>query len=306
MFARYDYIAGATLSQVMADIAALLTGTTLKASLSASCVQATTDIISTVAAGWTVYDAAAGTNAQVFRAVCADGVSYKYLWIQLTATTYEVRCYESWNATTHVGTNLTSSALGTSDTRFATASGGTLFIGASVKYVHVLGFVGTTFGLCKSVMERTRLSAWDTVAAGVVPVVYSEGSWAQGPLTTSSWSGGSTSGQALSAPRSKSTAFANVTGSSAGYAAVTIFGNNYHGSLQQIAKSPDVSGIPQYLAVDVYATAAFRGDLGGQLYGLKAISVGGVTSDDVTIGADTYFYIGSTGSNAVAFAFPKF
>lgn len=307
MFARYDYKAGSTLSEVMADIALLLTGTTAKASLSASCVQATTDIVSTVAAGWSVYDAAAGTNAQVFRALCADGVTYKYMWIQLTATTFEVRCYESWNATTHVGTNLAATTVGivgSTDSRFAPASGGTLFLSTSVQYVHMIGFVGTTWGYCKSVMERSRLSAWDTLANGVTPVLYSTGGWTLGPHQ-GSYPGGTLVAD-LTAPRSKSAAFANVTGTSAGYTAVTLLGSNYQGGAQQFAKSPDASGTPQYIGTDIYAANAPRGDLGGMLYGIKAVSTGGITSDDVTLGGQTYFYMTVVAGSGFCFAIPKF
>lgn len=305
MFTRYDYIAGATLAQVIADIALLLTGTSAKASLSASCAQANTNIIATVAAGWSVWDAAAGTNAQVFRALNGDGTTYKYMYVGVTATTYDVRCYESWNATTHVGTNLSASSQPTSDSRFSSASGGTLFVGASTQYAHVLGFVGTTFGLCKSVMERTRLSAWDTIGNGVVPVIYSDGSWTFGPASANLIGMTGVTGN-LTAPRSKSAAFADVTGNNAHYTQGTVFGSNFNGGLQQFARSPDASGVPQYIAVDIFATNASRGDLGGQLYGIKAVSNGGLSSDDVAIGAATYFYVSSSAQQTVAIAIPKF
>jgi hypothetical protein len=306
MFARYDYIASATLSQVIADIALLLTGTTNKASLSASCAQANTNIISSVAAGWSVYDAAAAANAQVFRALNGDGSTYKYMYVGLTTTTYDVRCYESWNAATHVGTNLASSN-SSSSTSFSSASGGTIFLGASTQYAHLMGFVGTTFGAMKSIMERTRASVWDTTGNGIIPVVYSDGAWTFGTQYSGLYAANGTTGLNLTAPRSKSAAFTDVTGVNAAYTANTVFGNNFTGGLQQFAKSPDASGVPQYLSVDVFATAPFRGDLGGQLYGFKAVSSGGLTSDDVTIGLNTYFYIVSTqGSNSASFAIPKF
>lgn len=107
MFAKYEYQVGATLANVMSDIVALLTGETNKANLSADCVQANTYIISTVAAGWTVYDAIAGTNAQCLRALDVGSSTYKYLVVDLNSTGRLLsKTYESWDSGAYTGTNL--------------------------------------------------------------------------------------------------------------------------------------------------------------------------------------------------------
>lgn len=106
MYAVYNYKAGAVAAQVIADLVALLTGTTSPSSLSASCNTASTSIVSTVAAGWSLFDAAAGVNTECVRALNQDGTTYKYLLLAGTSNT--VLTYtqaESWNATTHTGTN---------------------------------------------------------------------------------------------------------------------------------------------------------------------------------------------------------
>lgn len=302
MYARYDYNAAATLAQVVSDISLLLTGTTNKASLSASCNQTNTVIISTVAAGWSVFDAAAATNAQVLRALNGDGTTYKYMFFQLTATTLDVRCYESWNATTHTGTNL-AAGYGTSSA-FSTASGGTVFLFASVQYVHFLGWTGGTFGQTFSVMERTRASAWDTPANGVIPVIFAYG-WLYGPSYNNNANMAGTNGS-VTAPRSKTSAFADVT-SNVNYTPGTIYGCNSFGGLQNIQKSPDAAGVAQYISVDIFVTNANRGDFGGQLYGVKCISAGGTTTDDVTLSGNTWFYVSAASTATSApIAFPKF
>lgn len=53
MYTKYSYNAGATKENIFSDLKALFTGETNKANLSASCNQATTDIVSNTAAGWT-------------------------------------------------------------------------------------------------------------------------------------------------------------------------------------------------------------------------------------------------------------
>ena len=46
------------------------------------------------------------TTAKVYRAVNAGGSTYKYMRLEATSAYLDVKHYESWNATTHVGTNL--------------------------------------------------------------------------------------------------------------------------------------------------------------------------------------------------------
>jgi hypothetical protein len=59
--------------------------------------------------GWTLYDAAAPqgqTVGRVYRAL-QDGsaVTYKYVGIAVSAATIQLKIWESWNSSTHVGTN---------------------------------------------------------------------------------------------------------------------------------------------------------------------------------------------------------
>lgn len=63
MYAKYNYAAGSTLQDVLGDVVSMLTGTVTKASLSAACVQANTEIYAPggdnagyAAPGWTLHD----------------------------------------------------------------------------------------------------------------------------------------------------------------------------------------------------------------------------------------------------------
>lgn len=146
MFARYEYNAGATGVNIANDIIAIFTGETNKANLSAACNQSPTYINSTNAAGWTVYDATAGTNAQVIRAINIDASTYKYLYIDVNQTfsnSIYVSGYESWNSGSHVGTNqiyARSDVVKEACLTVDLTNGGVIFIGSTTKYIFISGF----------------------------------------------------------------------------------------------------------------------------------------------------------------------
>lgn len=105
MYAKYVSLATATQAQMLDDICKLMTGTPI-ANLSASCDKTNTKILAnSLPNNWTVYDAAASASAQVLRSLNTDGVSYKYAHLSFSGTTLSITTYESWNPTTHVGTN---------------------------------------------------------------------------------------------------------------------------------------------------------------------------------------------------------
>lgn len=136
MYAVYCYKAGTTPAQIISDICALLSGTTAVASLSAACVQASSSIVATVPAGWSVYDAAAGANSEVVRALAADGVQYKYLQLTGANTTITHACAEAWNNVSHSGTN--SGAPVTPTMTVDLVNGGFLYIYADQKNVVIM------------------------------------------------------------------------------------------------------------------------------------------------------------------------
>lgn len=91
-------------SQFVNDIKLLATGTADVNNLSASCNKASTTITNTIAAGWTLCDDAAGTNAKVISCSDADAVTTKYLRLDGNSSTlHRFRAYEAWNATSHTG-----------------------------------------------------------------------------------------------------------------------------------------------------------------------------------------------------------
>ena len=57
-------------------------------------------------AGWSVHDSAAGTDKIVYKAPVANSGTFKYLMLDWSNASYMApRVFETWNASTHVGTN---------------------------------------------------------------------------------------------------------------------------------------------------------------------------------------------------------
>jgi len=180
MFARYNYSAGATVANIMADVCAILTGTTDKATLSASCDQTNTYIYNTYTdASWIMHDSAAGTNQVVLKGARHDDpTNYEYAMLDFNsvASKFGIRIYETWNETTHAGTNLCYTAAGAALTtyyqRINTTSGGSIIIYAyEGRCMLFQGNTSTGIGddtnkAWIGCAQRTRISPWDTVAAG--------------------------------------------------------------------------------------------------------------------------------------------
>ena len=185
MFAKYVYNSGvqATVqADILADVLAIVTGQTNVSSLSASCDKTATTILSTVPAGWLLHDAAAGTNAKAIKSPLADdAASFKQVVIDTNANgSILTKVYESWNATTHAGTNLAfQSDTAAQSQQFSTTTGGIIYIFATPRYLLLASKMGNTWGSASYVgpsgcFERTRFCPSDTVAAGWPPVVFAD------------------------------------------------------------------------------------------------------------------------------------
>lgn len=183
MYASYFYNAGGTVADILSDVVAMLTGETTVANLSASCDKTSTTITATASvAGWSVYDASAGTNAQVLRAAVHDNANqFKYLLVDTNNAGYIlITPYETWDNTLHNGTyNAYQSTTISYQQQINTTRGGGLEISVNAQHLCIYGKTPTTewgspsggmFPTC--VFERTRLSIWDTVNNGYLPVVF--------------------------------------------------------------------------------------------------------------------------------------
>jgi hypothetical protein len=107
MFAKYVSNTNTTQAQVMSDLALLISGSPLSA-LSASCDKANSQLISTIAPGWSIVDTLAANAGIVLAASDANGLTTKNVKLYPSnASNFDIVGYESWNATTHVGVSPT-------------------------------------------------------------------------------------------------------------------------------------------------------------------------------------------------------
>ena len=307
MYATYQYAAGSTAANILADVVAILTGTTNKATLSANCVQAGTEILTTYSvAGWEMFDNAAGANFKVLRAPwhTDNGVGYNYVGIDTNFAGYiHVRVFESWNAATHVGTNecQNDSTAGNSQ-RYNTAAGGSLYISANAGHSCFMfsfqsGIWGNSTASSPSGMfERTRRSAWDTNAnAYPVAIWGSSNSSSAGVLTLGAsprYVGASgvdvTAGSALIYSSTPMTSMWNAT---SGYGAST-------------SMIPNADKVPQHLFVPIAAVHFAAGFFGGncskytEIY--QTTNGYGSSLDEVIKGGQSFVVWATAGSYRLA------
>ena len=167
-----------TQPNVASLIANVLAGETNPANLGSFVDAAQSTIISNTPAGWTIHDAAAGTNTIVIKAPLADDATkFKYAKIAVpTPTGVAITGAEDWNATTHTPTNLTANASSSSEYQIIDLTNGfTMYIAANARGFVLMTTTATTSGNYGNgvyiVAERSRTHPWDTVAAGFCPLV---------------------------------------------------------------------------------------------------------------------------------------
>lgn len=148
MFGHYYYNATATQANMVADLVAILTGETNPANLSSDCDTVNTTITATVAAGWTLHDSAAGSNGQVVKAAHTDsGTQFKYLLLApYSSTGIALTGYETWNATSHTGTNANPTSASSVYIYISTSVAGFITIASSARFAAFQGNYDTTQG----------------------------------------------------------------------------------------------------------------------------------------------------------------
>ncbi len=132
--------------------------------------------------GWSLWDADAGANAQAYRALNKDGLSYKYVVLDWNTSGYLfIKTYESWNADTHVGTNPCYYSDNTAYAqRITLANGGSLCVFAQAGYLIIQsnnsGTIGSSTGnaWCGCI-EVSRDNPEDTPDAGYPPFIWVNG-----------------------------------------------------------------------------------------------------------------------------------
>jgi len=323
MFARYNYIAGSTVANIMADIVAILTGTTDKNTLSASCDKTNTYIYNTYTnAEWILHDASAGTNQVVLKgARFDDPTNYEYALLDFdtVASKFGVKLYETWNETTHTGTNVAYVSTNLSSNtgfyqRINTSAGGSTIIYANKgRCILFQGNTATGYGddtnkAWLGCMQRSRLSPWDTVAAGypISAVVFGASmfgalSYSGGPLAVcriKNPDGGSIVGSNDCVLKSAWIGCGGLT------TATPIKGSYYYDSQSPVFKVPDGLGGFYAPLTNIYANNPYKGHLGGSFSDVCDVWLGVAypfNLDEVVTGGKTYVFIQNTSAARATF-----
>lgn len=172
MFAAYSYNAGISSANFLSDVVAILTGETNVNNLSSGCNKSLSTINTTYSsAGWTIHDANAASNRVVIKAVCADGVTTKYVSLDTQTTGKLSHCgNETWDATTHTGTNFLGASsfqsLSSVSAGFDLTSG-TMYIYADQKNIIITyKTTGALMQISAPAVELTRDSAIAAIDKG--------------------------------------------------------------------------------------------------------------------------------------------
>lgn len=301
MYAVYKYNAGATTSNILSDLVALLTGTTDVQTLSASCDKALSTVTASVrVAGWTLHDAAAAAGRQVVRSPLYDNASkFKFLSIDVNTAGYlRFGSNEFWNETSHTGTN-SIYVVGTVPwesshvqylQRINTATGGYVYISASERCVAFHTLQSGSYGNSQcngftALSEFTRWSPWDTSTNAYPNWIFCNAGSGQGFGGTYGAGGNS-----AWVHRYKNTVGSDTVTGSAGVALAGPMPGGGNG-LATLAKILDATGSYIVPLVPVIAATATTGYFGGNISeqsDIWYIPSSGTMLDEITVNGNTY------------------
>lgn len=241
------------------------------------------------AQGWELYDAAAigGTNAHCYRAAVADGtVAYKYLVLDVNSAGYMLsRVYESWNATTHIGNNLShQSDFATYGQQTSFSTGGLMYVFATPRYalffskLSNLTFGSVSFGSFSGCIEISRDNVEEI--PGQTPIF----GWVNGGLIIGGLANTSSYTHCMALPRSR--AGLNLAAGSTFQSIGTIFGrslcDNSNGATYPLWRQIPVASNPissnnnfvftPYSIDQAGGTVNSLMHVRGRLYGIKILA----------------------------------
>lgn len=240
-----------------------------------------------VAGGWAQYDV---TNQyrRVYRALNNDGSTYKYIgfFIDPGALKITTTCYESWNATTHVGTNevWTFNRAGWHGIHL---SGCDVILMVTPYWCVLQTFIRNNPSVWSGVFEVAREAPEDTAAAGYPCFVWMH----SGAVMT-----GTTTAQYASFPRNRA--------GNTGVAAVT---NGWQTPYIRLGTMTNIDG-QTLVPLTTYAWDTTKkivhsmrptygtSEIHGRVYGLKASYNIGAPYNRVSLPVDTSFNYSSTGT----------
>jgi len=274
--------------------------------------------------GWVLFDAAAGTNTRMYRALNADQTTHKYMSVNVNNASYLItEVYESWNADAHTGTNRAYTSDVTSEAQRLTLTySGYIYIFATARWCIFQtrlndGFIGSATGQSWSgCIEIARDNPDET--PGDFPIyAWSNGYRFLGFGATSSYP------ECFSLPRT----IGNETGATGQYPSTvsTLAGATWNSTARLFDMLPEQSN-PLSDTDDIFVLTPFAVNsnrhsaqdfnIRGRFFGIKILSRNlGSLLDKITIkcdadvfyspnGTDTEHHILTTSNNA-RFAIPS-
>lgn len=292
MYAKYVTTSTSSQAEILSDVVAILTGTITVGSLSASCNQSLTEILTTYnVSGWEMYDNDAGTNVKVLRSACYDTSSqHKYMVVNANTAGFVAFTFcESWNTTTNTGVNFGTSlnqSLRISTTQsttihlFANAS---MFLGYSVYGVTA----GNTNGYAAFMFEYTRWSPWDTATAGYP-------NWISGPTGYGSMA-------AIHRYKNQSNVDVTTSGATAGPA---LYGSSYPSKILNAIGQVTAPLVP--LITGSPTVGWFGGNITERtgVYGTAALGTNPI-GDEIVISGTTYMFTNGIATPGIYLLIPK-
>jgi hypothetical protein len=242
-----------------------------------------------VAGGWVRYDV---TNQyqRVYRALCKDGSTYKYIGIFIDPGNYKITttCYESWNATTHVGTNEVYT-FNRAGYHGVSLSGCDVIIMVSPFWCVLQTFIRNNPSVWSGVFECAREAPEDTPAAGFPPFV---------------WMCSATAAIGTSATAAQYASFPRTRGGSTGVNAIA---NGWQTPYVRLGPTTSLDGAALVPMVTyawdtskkiIHSLRPIVGttEIHGRLYGMKATYNAGAPFNRISLPIDTSFNYLSTGT----------
>lgn len=232
--------------------------------------------------GWDLFDSVSAT-AKVYRAVNAGGTTYKYMRLEAISGYLDVKHYESWNATTHVGTNL---AAGATTYPALTLTSGTLYLFASNRWFYATGKTGTTFDYGNGICEFSRDNPTDTEAGGFPASFFYNGAVLMLPAGA---------GPAICRNRQNLTAASANTDTAFISSLGVIKANGTNNRQQQGVSNFYHADTPIFFSQFTDSSAAF--DYRGRVYGIKFLPIQfGAHLDVVSIKCDANGFASAAGT----------
>lgn len=123
--------------------------------------------------GWEQHDVYNNGTQRVYRSLCKDGVTFKYfgMFFDPIGGRISTTCYESWNKTTHVGTNEVATYNRTGQMHY-TLNACDIIVMISPRWLVLQTFIRNNPGPWAGVFECSREAAEDTPAAGFPPFMW--------------------------------------------------------------------------------------------------------------------------------------